>query len=68
MPKVQRALGIQRSRVRLATPYLEVESQLGSSLERAISRELEQASPTATREKRERADHLSFQTTLAPAP
>ena len=68
MPKAPIAMEIERSRVRVATPYLEVESQLGSSPERAISRESEQASTTATREKREDADRVSLQTTLAPAP
>jgi hypothetical protein len=69
MPKLLRAIEIQQSRVRLATPYLEVESQSTVALERVIRRELAQASHTATREKRKSRDQLlSLQTTAGPPP
>jgi hypothetical protein len=50
----------QRSLVRFATPYLEVETRSTSSLERTIVRELAQASHAATRKRRGKGgDQLS---------
>src|SRR5439155_22703701 len=49
MPNVPRAMRAERSPVRFATPYLEVETRSVSSLERAIRREPAQASHAAIR-------------------
>jgi hypothetical protein len=49
----------ERSLVRFATPYLEVETQSSSSLERTIVRELAQASHPAKRKKRKGGDQPS---------
>jgi|NGEPerStandDraft_6_1074524.scaffolds.fasta_scaffold232851_1 hypothetical protein len=49
----------ERSLVCFATPYLEVETQSISSLERTIVRELAQASHAAQRKKRTRGDQPS---------
>jgi hypothetical protein len=68
MLKVRRAMEMERGRVRLATPYREVESQLSSSLERTIRSELAQASHSATKEQRKGADRPSLQTPLASPP
>jgi hypothetical protein len=65
MPKVRTALGIERGGVRLATSYLEVESDLTSSLERTISREATPTSRNATRKKRRGAGQLYVRATLA---
>jgi hypothetical protein len=46
----------ERSLVRFATPYLEVEARSTSSLERAIRRELAQARLVAKRRKRKNSD------------
>jgi hypothetical protein len=56
MPNVPRAMRTERSLVRFATPYLEVETRSVSSMERAIRRELAQASHTANRNKRKGGD------------
>jgi hypothetical protein len=52
MPNVPRAMRTERSPIRFATPYLEVETQSSSSLGRTIMRELAQASQLAKRKKR----------------
>jgi hypothetical protein len=52
MPNVPRAMRTERSPIRFATPYLEVETRSVSSMEHAIRRELAQASHTANRNKR----------------
>jgi hypothetical protein len=49
----------ERSLVRFARPYLEVEMQSTSSLERAILRELSQASQAAKRKKGKGCDQPS---------
>ena len=49
----------ERSLVRFATPYLEVETQSFSSLERTIARELAQASHATKRKKRKDDDQSS---------
>jgi hypothetical protein len=49
----------ERSLIHFATPYLEVEAQSVSSLERTIVRELAEASHTAKRKKRKRGDEPS---------
>jgi len=49
----------ERSLVRFARPYLEVETQSISSLERTIVRELAQASHAAKRKKRKGGDQPS---------
>jgi hypothetical protein len=49
----------ERSLVRFATPYLEVETQSSSSLERTIVRELAQARLAAYRKKRKSGDQAS---------
>jgi hypothetical protein len=49
----------ERSPVRFATPYLKVETQSSSSLERAIVRELAQARLAAKRKKRKSGDQAS---------
>ena len=46
---------VEPGEVRFATPYLEVETQSTSSLERAIKRELAQARLADKRKKRKRA-------------
>ena len=46
----------ERSLVRFATPYLKVETQSTSSLERTIVRELAQATLAAKRKKRKGGD------------
>ena len=46
----------ERSLIHFATPYLEVETQSISSLERTIVRELAQASHAALRKKRKARD------------
>jgi hypothetical protein len=57
------------TRVRFATPYLEVESQSTSSLERTITRELAQARHTANGNMRKRSDRRSsVRTRLAGPP
>jgi hypothetical protein len=57
------------TRVRFATPYLEVESQSIYALERTIKRELAQATHTASRHRRKRRDQRSsFRTRLACPP
>jgi hypothetical protein len=56
MLNVPRAMRTERSPVRFATPYLEVETRSVSSMERAIRRELAQASHTANRNKRKGGD------------
>jgi hypothetical protein len=68
MPKAPRARGIERGRVRLATPYMEVEGQLPSSAQPTITGELAPASRTATRRTRKGAEQLSVQTTLHSPP
>jgi hypothetical protein len=59
MPNVPRAMRTERSPIRFATPYLEVETRSVSSMERAIRRELAQASHTANRNTRKGGDHPS---------
>ena len=54
----------ERSLVRFATPYLEVEKQSNSSLERTIARELAQARLTAKRQKRCADQSSSIRTRL----
>jgi hypothetical protein len=49
----------ERSLIHFATPYLEVEMQSTSSLERTIVRELAQASHTAKRKTRKGRDQPS---------
>jgi hypothetical protein len=49
----------ERSLVRFATPYLEVETRSSSSLERAIVRELAQARLAQKRKKRKGGDQSS---------
>jgi len=57
------------TRVRFATPYLEVEAQSTSALEHTIKRELAQAAPTANRNKRKRRyQRSSVRTRLACPP
>jgi hypothetical protein len=57
------------TRVRFATPYLEVESHSTSTLERTIKRELAQDSHIATRNQRTRRDQSSpVRTRLACPP
>jgi hypothetical protein len=60
MPNVPRAMRTERSPIRFATPYLEVETRSVSSMERAIRREPAQASHTANRNERKGGDHPSF--------
>jgi hypothetical protein len=47
----------ERSLVRFATPYLEVETRSISSLERTITRELAQAKLAVRRTRRREGDH-----------
>ena len=54
------------TRVRFATPYLEVEAQATSALERTIKRELAQAAHSANRNKRKRRDQRSSVRTRLP--
>ena len=57
------------TRVRFATPYLEVERQSTSPLERAIKRELAQATHTANANERKLHDgHSSVRTRPAGPP
>ena len=49
----------ERSLIHFSTPYLEVETQSISSLERTIVRELAQASHTAKRKERKGGDQRS---------
>ena len=57
------------TRVRFATPYLEVERQSTSPLERAIKRELAQATRTANANERKLRDgHSSVRTRPAGPP
>jgi hypothetical protein len=53
MPKVPIDLRIERGFVRLATPYLDVETCSIASLERTIARGLAEAGHTAHRNERE---------------
>ena len=69
MTKVPRDMTRQASLIRFATPYLEVECQSTSSLERTIRRELAQARHTASRHERERGDQpASIRARLAGPP
>jgi hypothetical protein len=69
MTKIPRDLTGQPSLVRFATPYLEVESQSSSSLERTIRRELAQARHTASRNERKRGDQpASIRARMAGPP
>lgn len=68
MPKIPRAVGVERGCVRFATPYLEVESQSTPSLERAVARELGEPSRAATPKKQKGCDQLCVQTVLASPP
>ena len=65
MTKVPRDI---HTRVRFATPYLEVEAQSTSALERTIKRELAQAAHSVNRNKRKRRDQRSFVRTRLPFP
>jgi hypothetical protein len=57
------------TRVPFATPYLEVEAQSTSQLERTFRRELAQAAHAANRNRRKRRDERSsVQTRLACRP
>ena len=66
MTKVPRDI---HARVSFATPYLEVEAQSTSQLQRTFRREQAQAAHTANRNKRKRRDQRSsVRTRLACQP